>query len=113
MTSNQAGSQITMIDTTEQPIPTDTTAPGEASGDPSGEASGSAQRKAAAAVPASIYEAGPDIDLLDADPTEPPAPSALERLGQSPFPKSDFRFLGFLAAVYDHVSTLARQRTGR
>lgn len=42
--------------------------------------------------------------------TSPPAlpadvPSALERLGPSPFPKSGFPFLGFLATVYDHVAT--------
>ena len=30
-------------------------------------------------------------------------PSALERLGASPFPKSKFPFLGFLATVYDEV----------
>jgi hypothetical protein len=30
-------------------------------------------------------------------------PSALERLGPSPFPKSKFPFLGFLATVYDEV----------
>ncbi len=29
--------------------------------------------------------------------------SALERLGPSPFPKSKFPFLGFLATVYDEV----------
>jgi len=32
-------------------------------------------------------------------------PSALERLGPSPFPKSGFPFLGFLATVYDQVAT--------
>ena len=31
-------------------------------------------------------------------------PSALERLGASPFPKSRFPFLGFLATVYDQVA---------
>ena len=41
------------------------------------------------------------------DPPELPAetPSALERLGPSPFPKAKFPFLGFLATVYDHVAT--------
>jgi hypothetical protein len=47
------------------------------------------------------------------DPTtplpEPPslpanAPSALARLGPSPFPKSGFPFLGFLDTVYEHVA---------
>jgi hypothetical protein len=36
------------------------------------------------------------------DPRE--LPSALERLGPSPFPKSRFPFLGFLATVYDEVA---------
>jgi hypothetical protein len=40
----------------------------------------------------------------------PEAPSALEKLGPSPFPKSKFPFLGFLATVYDHVATHAKQR---
>jgi len=31
--------------------------------------------------------------------------SVLERLGPSPFPKSGFPFLGFLATVYDHIAT--------
>jgi hypothetical protein len=40
---------------------------------------------------------------------EPPAlppetASALERLGPTPFAKSGFPFLGFLATVYDHVA---------
>jgi hypothetical protein len=38
-------------------------------------------------------------------------PSALERLGASPFPKSRFPFLGFLATVYDQVAQSVR-RTG-
>jgi hypothetical protein len=33
------------------------------------------------------------------------APSALARLGPSPFPKSGFPFLGFLDTVYEHVAT--------
>lgn len=40
-------------------------------------------------------------------PPRPPLrelPSALERLGASPFPKSRFPFLGFLATVYDQVA---------
>ena len=36
-------------------------------------------------------------------------PSALERLGPSPFPKSRFPFLGFLATVYDQVAASMRQ----
>jgi hypothetical protein len=37
-------------------------------------------------------------------------PSALERLGPSPFPKSRFPFLGFLATVYDQVAASVRRR---
>jgi hypothetical protein len=58
--------------------------------------------------PKSFYCAGPDLDALQPAPAD--APSALERLGPSPFPKAKFPFLGFLASVYDHVSTHARTR---
>jgi len=40
----------------------------------------------------------------------PPAPPALEKLGPSPFAKTRFPFLGFLATVYDHIAAQARQR---
>jgi hypothetical protein len=36
-------------------------------------------------------------------------PSALERLGPSPFPKSGFPLLGFLATLYDHVAAESRE----
>jgi hypothetical protein len=36
-------------------------------------------------------------------------PSALEKLGPSPFPKSRFPFLGFLATVYDQVVASVRR----
>ena len=36
-------------------------------------------------------------------------PSALEKLGPSPFPKSRFPFLGFLATVYDQVVSSVRR----
>jgi len=41
------------------------------------------------------------------DPPALPAEtaSALERLGPTPFAKSGFPFLGFLATVYDHVAS--------
>ena len=42
----------------------------------------------------------------------PDAPSALERLGPSPFPKppkGSFPFLGFLATLYDHISACAEK----
>jgi hypothetical protein len=45
-------------------------------------------------------------------PSRPPArelPSALERLGPSPFPKSRFPFLGFLATVYDQVASSVKR----
>ncbi len=42
---------------------------------------------------------------------EPPsfedAKPALERLGPHPFPRGGFPLLGFLATVYEHVSTRA------
>ena len=44
-------------------------------------------------------------DLQDAPDVPPQIPPALERLGPSPFPKSGFPFLGFLATVYDHVAS--------
>ena len=47
----------------------------------------------------------PATDLPDAPDVPPETPSALERLGPSPFPKSGFPFLGFLATVYDHIAT--------
>ncbi|HZZ43915.1 MAG TPA: hypothetical protein VFE58_13340 [Tepidisphaeraceae bacterium] len=58
----------------------------------------------------SFYSAGAGIDALQSAPAD--VPSALERLGPSPFPKAKFPFLGFLASVYDHVSSHARLRTG-
>ena len=39
-------------------------------------------------------------------------PSALERLGASPFAKSKFPFLGFLATVYDQVAASVTRKTG-
>jgi hypothetical protein len=38
-------------------------------------------------------------------------PSALERLGPSPFPKSGFPLLGFLATLYDHVVSSLNSET--
>lgn len=37
-------------------------------------------------------------------------PPVLEKLGPSPFAKTRFPFLGFLATVYDHIATQVRQR---
>jgi len=50
------------------------------------------------------YFAIADI-LPDAPAVSPTLPPALEKLGPSPFPKSGFPFLGFLATVYDHISS--------
>ena len=47
----------------------------------------------------------PTEPLEDPPVLSPNTPSALERLGPSPFPKSGFPFLGFLATVYDHIAT--------
>jgi len=38
-------------------------------------------------------------------------PFAADPLGPSPFPRSGFPFLGFLASVYDHVETHVGQKT--
>jgi hypothetical protein len=46
------------------------------------------------------------VSLHDQLPAE--QPSALDRLGSSPIPKSGFPFLGFLQGVYEHVSSIAR-----
>ena len=47
----------------------------------------------------------PAEELPDAPEVPADLPPALERLGPSPFPKSGFPFLGFLATVYDHVAS--------
>lgn len=51
------------------------------------------------------------VDLEDLEP--PPKPTSgptLERLVPSPFPRSGFPLIGFLATVYDHVASFARER---
>jgi hypothetical protein len=65
------------------------------------------------ADPAAFYAAGPDLPHL-APPSLAELPSALERLGPSPFPRTGFPFLGFLATLYDQVATTSRpsQREG-
>jgi hypothetical protein len=65
------------------------------------------------ADPREFWRAGPGIEALDGEAD--PAPggeveSALQKLGAAPFPKGKFPFLGFLATVYDHVATHARNR---
>ncbi len=55
-------------------------------------------------LPADAFWTGPEpIPPAPLVPAE--AQPALEKLGPSPFPKSGFPFLGFLATVYDHVAT--------
>ena len=60
-----------------------------------------------------FFAAGDGIAALDLPERAPDAespPSALQRLGAPPFPKSKFPFLGFLASVYDHVASHAKGR---
>ncbi len=59
------------------------------------------------ADPGEFYRQGADVALPDL-PAD--TPTALEKLGPAPFPRGKFPFLGFLASVYDHVATHARQR---
>ena len=61
--------------------------------------------------PEKFWKSGADADVLLAP--EPEVPSALQRLGAAPFPKSRFPFLGFLATVYDHVAAHAAGRARR
>ncbi len=60
--------------------------------------------------PGRFYAAGPEFDALAPPAPRADEPSALERLGPSPFPRTKFPFLGFLASVYDHVVAHARVR---
>lgn len=49
-------------------------------------------------------------DLLTIDAAETPEVTVLDQLGAAPFKKLDkggFPFLGFLAGVYEHVSSTA------
>jgi hypothetical protein len=59
------------------------------------------------ADPDAFFRAGADLDVLELGGDAPPV---LERLGPSPFPKSKFPFLGFLATIYEHVANHARNR---
>lgn len=59
--------------------------------------------------PAGFWQSGP----LPERPQPRELPSALERLGPSPFPKSRFPFLGFLATVYDEVANRLNKEIGR
>jgi hypothetical protein len=55
--------------------------------------------------PAQFYGSAEDADLPSG--VNPEEAQVLERLGQPPFPKSKFPFVGFLAGVYEHVSQRA------
>ena len=48
-------------------------------------------------------------DALETPPMGETTP-VLERLGPSPFPRSGFPLMGFLATLYDHVAEFARER---
>lgn len=56
---------------------------------------------------AAFYRAAPDFPRLS-PPSLADLPSALERLGPSPFPRTGFPFLGFLATLYDQIATSTR-----
>lgn len=57
--------------------------------------------------PDKFYRAGRGAEELAA-PSVEGLPSALEQLGASPFPKSGFPLLGFLATLYDQVASTSR-----
>lgn len=56
-----------------------------------------------------FYRGDASTALHDEAPSE--HPSALDRLGSSPLPKTGFPFIGFLSGVYEHVSAIARGET--
>ena len=59
--------------------------------------------------PRVFWSVGADVDEM-ALPHRREAGSTLERLVPSPFPRSGFPLIGFLATVYDHVAGFARER---
>ncbi len=59
--------------------------------------------------PQLFFRAGPDVRVLRDWPAT--GVKVLDQLGPSPFPRSGFPFLGFLASVYDHVETHVGQKT--
>ena len=54
----------------------------------------------------------PTAAITPPPPLPAETPSALERLGPTPFAKSGFPFLGFLATVYDHVASHCQVKVG-
>ena len=60
------------------------------------------------ADPRVFWKAGENWDAL-APPTDIPAAPALKIAGPPPFPRSRFPVMGFLATVYEQVSSRARE----
>jgi hypothetical protein len=59
--------------------------------------------------PRTFWSAAGDLEALK-PPVRGESVPTLERLGPSPFPRSGFPLIGFLATVYDHVAAFARGR---
>ena len=57
--------------------------------------------------PRAFWSAAVDLDELEL-PERRESGLTLERLVPSPFPRSGFPLIGFLATVYDHVASFAR-----
>lgn len=58
--------------------------------------------------PASFWKSPTDLAALPTPPSSDVTP-VLKKLGPLPFPKGSFPVMGFLATLYDHVSTHAAQ----
>ena len=59
--------------------------------------------------PRAFWSAVGDLDEMEF-PAEQEKVATLERLVPSPFLRSGFPLIGFLATVYDHVAGFARER---
>lgn len=58
-----------------------------------------------------FWEPGPELDEIEVAIAPPQVPLAvLEQLGPSPFARSGFPLIGFLATTYDKVSRSALDR---
>ncbi|MCP4590293.1 MAG: hypothetical protein GY842_06095 [bacterium] len=60
-------------------------------------------------IPPEFWSSVEDLDQLEPPPLGGATPT-LERLVPSPFPRSGFPLIGFLATVYDHVADFAQAR---
>lgn len=58
--------------------------------------------------PVAFWNSPADLAALQPPPTTDAAP-VLKKLGPLPFPKGSFPVMGFLATLYEHVSTHAAQ----